>query len=140
MKNDIFLALAFLTMGAPAVVHAQQTAQPPAKVKETCPCTNYRFVAKTEKAKAVAAYWDTRGKVHTASFIGTFAYLGAALSGRPTQTLNEAADALGQAEGEMSAARDKAARLGGLKVNGTGDDATVTVTLKEGVDYTLDGK
>ncbi|MFI5347367.1 MAG: hypothetical protein ACHQ51_13415 [Elusimicrobiota bacterium] len=141
MKNDIFLALAFLTMVSPAAVHAQHVDQPaPAKAKETCPCTNPRFEAITEKAKAVVVYWEARGKVKTAGVIGTFAYLGAALSGHPTQTLHEAADALGSAEGEMREAREKAARLGGLKVEGAGDDAKATITLKEGVDYTLDGK
>ncbi|MDE2143069.1 MAG: hypothetical protein KGJ84_11730 [Elusimicrobia bacterium] len=143
MKNDIFLALAFLTMVSPAAVRAQQTAAPapaPAKFKETCPCTDYRFVPKTEKAKAVVAYWDARGKVNTASFIGTFAYLGAALSGHPTQSLNDAAQALGQAQTEKLQARDQAERLGGLKVEGAGEDAKVTITLKEGVDYTLDGR
>jgi hypothetical protein len=140
MKKSLLLALALIAAFSPSAVVAQ-TAQPAAeKPKETCPCSNPSFVPKTEKAKAVLEYWEARGKTRVAGVIGTFALLGALLSQRPTQTLNEAGNALGQAQYDMEQARGKAQKLGGLKVEGAGEDARVTVTLEKGVDYTLGGK
>lgn len=143
MKKLALVSLALLSGFAPVAVSAQTvspSASAPKKIEETCPCSDYRFVAKTEKAKAVAEYWKAKRKVKSATWIGTFALFGAILSQRPTQTLNEAQDGLGQAEGEMESARSRAQSLGGLKVTGTGDDVQVTFTLQKGVDYTLDGK
>lgn len=143
MKKLALLALALLAGFAPSAAVAQvvaESAKPAEKPKETCPCSDYRFVPVTEKAKAVVEYWDARRAVKSAGVIGTFALFGAMLTGRPTQSLNDAANALGEAKSKMSDARAKAEKLGGLKVEGTGEDAFATVTLKKGVDYTLDGR
>jgi hypothetical protein len=143
MKKTALLALALLAGFAPSAVVAQVVAAAPktaAKPRETCPCSDYRFVPVTEKAKAVVAYWDARRGVKSAGLVGTFALFGAMLSGRPTNSLNDAADALGQAKAKMAAARERAEKLGGLKVTGTGDDAVATITLLLGTDYTLDGR
>lgn len=142
MKKTLALFLA-LAAAVPSVTLAQVVssgAKAPEKAEETCPCSDYRFVAKTDKAKAVVEYWDARRSVKTAGVVGTFALMAAALSGRPTQTLNEAEQALGEANGKMFDARAKAAKLGGLKVEGSGPDAKTTITLQKGVDYTLDGQ
>lgn len=139
MVKTTLLALV-VASGFSASSAAQTVRRPAEKPRETCPCSSDRFVAKTEKAKAVAAYWDARLKVKSAGVVGTFALLGAALTGRPTQTLNDAEMSLGRAQSEMYAARAEAERLGGLKVTGSGDGETVTITLDKGVDYTLDGR
>jgi len=140
MKTYTLFVLALAAGFSPAASYAQAARTAAEKTEETCPCSNYRFVAKTEKARAVVAYWEARRKVKSAGVVGTFALLGAALTGRPTQTLNEAEQALGQAQSEMYSARAHAAELGGLKVVGAGEDATSVITLEKGVDYTLDGR
>ncbi|MDE2491115.1 MAG: hypothetical protein KGM24_09720 [Elusimicrobia bacterium] len=124
---------------------APKAAPPPAAAqaaapKETCPCSDYRFAPKTDKARAVAAYWKAREKYKVAMDVGAFALIAAELAGRPTSTLRDAQDEIGRDESDMLAARDRAAKLGGLTVAGGGEDARVTITLVRGVDYSLDGR
>lgn len=139
MKNTLLAALAVALALSPLQAFAQQTvpAAPPAKPEQTCPCSDYAFVPKTEKAKAVAAWWDARRKVRSASIVGTFALFGALLSHGQSNGINDASELVGQAESEMMAARDKAESLHGLESDSRDPDAIVRVTLLKGVDYTL---
>jgi hypothetical protein len=139
MKNITLVALAVALALAPLQAFAQQTAAgtPPAKPEQTCPCSDYAFVPKTEKAKAVAAWWDARRKLHSASIVGTFALFGALLSNGQSNGINEASELVGQAQSEMMTARDKAEKLHGLESDSRDPDAIVKVTLLKDVDYTI---
>jgi hypothetical protein len=132
-------AAAAQVVAAPAGAPTPPAAAPAKKAEETCPCSDYRFVAKTEKAKAVAAYWDARRQEKISAGLGGLALVFARMAG-DARAMDEAQRAYSQAYDKMLAARDKARDLGGLTVEGSGADARVTITLKKGVDYTLDGR
>lgn len=135
MKNIALLALVLGLFSAPMTAAAQVAAAP---APNTCPCSDFRFVAKSDKAKAVAAYWEARGKYHVASGLGTMVVMFTALTRQPTNALNDAERSFGEAQDELMSARARAEKLGGLKVLGDrGPDAKVVVALKKGVDYEL---
>ena len=119
LKHCVWLLLAAALFSAPLRSAAQVAAPSP----YTCPCTDYRFAPKTEKAKAVAAFWQARRKYQVSGSVGAMAMIFTEIVGRPTNEFNDA----------------RAASLGGLTVRGRDEEAPVVVTLKEGVDYELKG-
>jgi len=135
--NITRLVLAFLLTTASLPLRAQVSASPEAAspAKATCPCDDYRFKPLNDKARAVAEYWTARRKYKTtggvASIFGLFGILA-----RHQGAVQEASNALGEAQGELAVAREKAERLGGIKTT-NGDDKTVEVKLIKGVDYTI---
>jgi hypothetical protein len=144
MKTIALLAAAFVAASAsplraqvravpaapPAVPAAP--AQPP---KVTCPCDDLNFKPLNDKARAVAEYWAARRKHKSASTVsGLFGLFG--MIARDPRVLQEAQNALNEADREITAARMKAESLGGIKVPG-GDDKVVQILIKKDVDYTL---
>ncbi len=142
MKTISLLSLAALLAVAPMTASAQQgpAASSAAKPAQTCPCSDYRFVPKTDKAKAVGAWWEARRKYDANSVagtvVGTIALFGV-LAGGSAQGLEEVSDSMRRSEGELLSARDAAERLHGLEVTAREPAALVTVTLTAGVDYTF---
>ena len=133
MKNLASFALASLLFASPMGTFAQVAAAP-----DTCPCTDFRFVAKTDKAKAVATFWESRSKYHVASGLGTMALLFTAMTHQGANTLGDAERSFSEAQDELLRARGKAEKLGGLKVLGDASpDAKVVISLKKSEDYDL---
>jgi hypothetical protein len=133
----VLLALALFAGSAPPPIAAQAAAAPDAAVPDKCPCADYRFVAKTEKAKAVAAFWEARREYKIASGLGSMALMFTMFSRRPTAELNGAQREMGEAGDELLKARNRAVELHGLTVQGDGPEAPVLVKLQNGVDYEL---
>jgi hypothetical protein len=136
MKRISLLILAAALIASPLGAFAQVAVVAP--VPDTCPCSDYHFTPITEKAKAVAAFWDARRKYHFASGLGTMAVLFTAMTHQPTQALVDAQNSFAQAQNELLQTRARASALGGLKVQGDGGaDSPVVVTLKKGADYEM---
>jgi hypothetical protein len=135
------LSLAFLLSASSFPLHAQVVASPPGtpsapvKPEPSCPCDHGNFKPLNDKARAVAEYWTARRNYNVAGTIGATAALFALLA-RDGGLLNEAQNSLAKAGRELDAARAKALSLDGIKVT-DGDDKTVEIKLKKGVDYTF---
>jgi hypothetical protein len=135
------LALAGLMLASALPLHAQvQRAQagpatPVEKPEPKCVCDQASFKPLTEKARAVAAYWEARREYKSASTVAGIAALYAILA-HDGGTMNEAQNTLSNAEQKLYPLRMKAEQLGGIKLTG-GDDKTVEIKLEKGVDYTL---
>ncbi len=135
------LALAALLLSSALPLSAQVQAvpsgpeKPVEKPEPKCVCDAYNFKPLTEKAKAVAAYWDARREYKSASTVAGIAALFGVLA-RDGNALNAAQDTLNKAENKLYPLRMRAEQLGGIKVT-NGDDKTVEVKLEKGVDYTL---
>jgi hypothetical protein len=137
MKKLALLLLSSGMLAAPVLAAAQAVAASPAAAPDTCPCTDYRFVPKTEKAKAVAAFWDARDEFKVAAGFGSMALLFSMMSNPPGEGLEDAKRALGDATDKLLKARARAVALHGLTVSGDAPKAPVVVTLKKGEDYEL---
>lgn len=137
----IALALAVLMSASALPLHAQVVAAPPGtpsapvKPEPSCPCDHGNFKPLNDKARAVADYWTARRNYKVAGTIAGTAALFALLA-RDGGLLNEAQNSLSKASRELDAARSKALSLDGIKVT-DGDDKTVELKLKKGVDYTF---
>ena len=141
--NKTRLALAVLLLAASLPLRAQNApptlppaaGAPVAKPQAACPCDDYKFKPLNDKARAVAEYWVARRKYKSTSGVAGVVGLFAILA-HHGGALQEAQNALTNAQSELAAARAKAESLGGIKTTG-GDDKTVEIKLKKGVDYTL---
>jgi hypothetical protein len=139
--KKISLALAVLMLASSLPLRAQVVAGSRAAtvaepVKEaTCPCDQSNFKPLTDKARAVAEYWDARRRYKSASTVAGAVALFAIIA-RDGNAMNEAQNTLSAASTELHTARDKAVALDGIKVT-DGDDKTVELKLQKGVDYTL---
>ncbi len=138
----IRLALTGLLLASPLPLLAQSAPAPAdgaavaRKPKPSCPCDRYDFKPLNDKASAVAEFWAARRKYRTAkNVIGAFGLF--AMMGRDLRTLQEAQNALNEANGDYHAARMKAESLGGVKVTLDGDEETIEILLVAGVDYEL---
>ncbi len=135
------LSLAFLLSASALPLHAQVVAAPtgtpsaPAKPEPSCPCESANFKPLNDKARAVAEYWAARRSYNIAGNIAGTAALFALLT-HDGGLMNEAQNSLSKAGRELDAARSKALSLDGIKMT-DGDDKTVELKLKKGVDYTL---
>ena len=139
--KTIALALVVATVFAGVPLHAQVARVAPAeaptleKRAPTCPCDKDNFKPLNDKARAVAEYWAARRKYNVTSTIaGTAALFG--LLAHDVGVLNDAENTLAKASAELSSARTKAINLDGIKVT-DGDDKSVEIKLKIGVDYAL---
>lgn len=121
------------------VVRAQAGSSTPVEKPEPrCVCDQSSFKPLTEKAKAVAEYWEARRYYKSASTVAGIAVLFAALDPRSSgEALNAAQNTLNDAANKLYPLRMKAEQLGGIKLI-NGDDKTVEIKLEKGVDYTLD--
>jgi hypothetical protein len=131
----ILLAASTIPLQAQVVAPAPSPSAAPVKPEPTCPCDNANFKPLNEKARAVAEYWDARRQYKIASSISVTAAL-FALMARDGGLMNEAQNSLSNADSKLHAARSKAVSLEGIKLT-DGDDKTVEIKLKKGVDYTL---
>jgi len=129
------LALAVLMLASSLPLRAQVTAAPEVVKAPSCPCDSSNFKPLNDKARAVAEYWDARRRYKSTSAVAGAVALFAIIAGNGG-AMNEAQAALSEAEHTLHVARAKAVALDGIKVT-DGDDKTVEVKLKEGVDYTL---
>jgi hypothetical protein len=140
MKKIALVLAASVVFSAPLGAAAQVVAAEPASAAgpaaDWCPCTDFRFTAKTEKAKAVAEFFEARSDYKVAAGIGGMAVLFSMMS-RSSEGINEAQRALGDATDKLLRARDRAAKLHGLTVSGDDPKASVFVTLKKGEDYVM---
>ena len=148
MKKIALVVLASGLLSAPPRAAAQATAASavpaapaapaasPAVAPDTCPCADYRFAPKTDKAKAVAAFWVARRRYKVASGFGSALFLFALGTG-DSRAL-DVQRSMSLALHELLKARALAVQLEGLKVVGNGGpEASVVVSLKQGVDYDL---
>jgi hypothetical protein len=133
MKRIASLALAAGMLASPLLAAAQVAAAP-----DVCPCSDYRFTPKTEKAKAVAAFWDARRKYKLSATVASMALFITVAARQPNRALSDSEQAMGQAEDDLLQSRGRAVALHGLTVGGDGGpDSPVVVTLVKGVDYAL---
>lgn len=128
------LAASALPVRAQVVAVPQQEALK--KPKATCVCDASTFKPLTEKAKAVEAYWDARGKVKTATFIGGIGAIFGVIAQDP-RIIAKSTEGYEQIRSEMYSAKAKAESLGALKVTGDDLDGTIEIKLVKGVDYTV---
>ncbi len=140
----IHVALAGLLLSSALPLRAQVQAEPsgpsgpvkPAEKPEPkCVCDQSSFKPLTEKAKAVAAYWEARREYNSASTVAGIATLFGVLA-RDGGALQAAQNTLDNAANKLYPLRMKAEQLGGIKLT-NGDDKTVEIKLEKGVDYTL---
>lgn len=128
-------ALAAFLLFSALPSRAQVEANPESKPEPKCVCSAYNFKPLTEKAKAVAEYWDARREYKSASTVAGLAALFGVLA-RDGNALNAAQNTLDNAANKLSPLRMKAEQLGGIKLT-NGDDKTVEIKLEKGVDYVL---
>jgi hypothetical protein len=133
-KPLCLFALAFFSFPSGA---AAQAAPSEKNAPVACPCSDFRFTPKTDRARAVQEYWHEREIYKASMSIGSSLTLVALLS-MDARGLQVARQSLKE-EPKLTAARLKAVQLGGLKIRPGADvDHEVeAIFLIKGVDYEM---